>query len=74
MRADAVGYGQTKLVLGKHSGRHALRVRLSELGYTLTQEQLKDCFALFKDVADYKKEVDDEDLKEIMGKMMVSAG
>jgi len=74
MRADAVGYGQTKLVLGKHSGRHALRVRLNELGYTLTTEQLKDCFALFKDVADYKKEVDDDDLKEIMGKMMVSAG
>ena len=74
MRADAVGYGQTKLVLGKHSGRHALRVRLNELGYTLTPEQLKDCFALFKNVADYKKEVDDEDLKEIMGKMMVSAG
>jgi 2-isopropylmalate synthase len=74
MRADAVGYGQTKLVLGKHSGRHALRVRLSELGYTLTPEQLKDCFALFKDVADYKKEVDDEDLKEIMGRMTVSAG
>jgi 2-isopropylmalate synthase len=74
MRADAVGYGQTKLVLGKHSGRHALRVRLSELGYTLTPEQLKDCFVLFKDIADYKKEVDDEDLKEIMGRMTVSAG
>ncbi|HEX3246915.1 MAG TPA: 2-isopropylmalate synthase [Chloroflexota bacterium] len=74
MRADAVGYGQTKLVLGKHSGRHALSVRLSELGYTLSPEQLKDCFAMFKDVADYKKEVNDEDLKEIMARMTVSAG
>ncbi len=74
MRADAIGYGQTKLVLGKHSGRHALRVRLGELGYTLTPEQLKDCFAMFKDVADYKKEVDDDDLKGIMGRMTVSAG
>jgi 2-isopropylmalate synthase len=74
MRAEAIGYGQTKLVLGKHSGRHALRVRLDELGYTLTPEQLKDCFAMFKDVADYKKEVDDDDLKAIMGRMTVSAG
>ncbi|MFN0073679.1 MAG: 2-isopropylmalate synthase [Chloroflexota bacterium] len=74
MQAEAIGYGLTKLVLGKHSGRHALRVRLAELGYTLTPDQLKACFALFKDVADYKKEVDDDDLRAIMGKMTVNVG
>ena len=62
MSAAAVGAEGTRLVLGKHSGRHALRRRLEELGLLLTQEELNHAFAGFKLMADYKKEVTDEDL------------
>ncbi len=53
---------RTDLVLGKHSGRHALRDRVSEMGYTLTDEMLESVFNDFKALADKKKEVYDEDL------------
>ena len=62
MSAAAVGAEGTRLVLGKHSGRHALRRRLEELGLLLTQEELNHAFAGFKLMADYKKEVTNEDL------------
>jgi 2-isopropylmalate synthase len=62
MSAAAVGAEGTRLVLGKHSGRHALRNRLEELGLLLSQEELNYAFAGFKQLADYKKEVTDEDL------------
>jgi 2-isopropylmalate synthase len=66
MEAEATGYGQTRLILGKHSGRHALKVRLAQLGFDLSQDDLNAAFRRFKDVADYKKEVSDEDLRDIM--------
>jgi 2-isopropylmalate synthase len=66
MEAAMVGYGSTKLVLGKHSGRHALKVRLAQLGHTLTQEELNETFVRFKELADRKKEITDEDLEEIL--------
>ena len=66
MEAAAVGYGQTKLVLGKHSGRHALKVRLEQLGYRLSPEELNQTFVRFKALADYKKEVTDRDLEELV--------
>ncbi len=66
MRADQIGLAGSNLVLGKHSGRHALRVRLEELGYTLTPEELNRAFARFKEIADKKKEVSDRDLEAIM--------
>ncbi len=62
MSAAAIGAEGTRLVLGKHSGRHALRRRLEELGLLLTQDELNHAFAGFKSLADYKKEVTDEDL------------
>jgi 2-isopropylmalate synthase len=65
MSAAAIGAEGTRLVLGKHSGRHALRARLEELGLLLTQEELNHAFAGFKQLADYKKEVTDEDLVQI---------
>jgi 2-isopropylmalate synthase len=65
MSAAAVGGEGTRLVLGKHSGRHALRTRLEELGLLLTQEELNHAFAGFKTLADCKKEVTDEDLVRI---------
>src|SRR5205814_2677080 len=62
MRPEEVGVPKTDLVLGKHSGRHALRDRVHELGYRLTDAQLETLFEDFKALADKKKEVYDEDL------------
>ena len=66
MRADQIGLSASNLVLGKHSGRHALRVRLEELGYALNPDELNRAFARFKEIADKKKEVSDRDLEAIM--------
>lgn len=54
------------LVMGKHSGRHALRTRLADLGYTVSNEDMKDVFARFKALADTKKIVTDEDLQALV--------
>jgi 2-isopropylmalate synthase len=62
MRPEDVGVPRTDLVLGKHSGRHALRERLTEIGYSLSESQLETLFHDFKALADKKKEVYDEDL------------
>ncbi len=62
MRPEDVGVPKTDLVLGKHSGRHALRDRVGELGYHLNEDQLNILFDDFKTLADKKKEVYDEDL------------
>jgi 2-isopropylmalate synthase len=65
MRPEDVGIPQTELVLGKHSGRHALRQRISDLGYQLTDEQLNKVFDSFKALADRKKEVYDGDIEAL---------
>jgi 2-isopropylmalate synthase len=57
-----VGYGESRLVLGKHSGRHAFIKRLAELGFRLSPDQLERAFKRFKVLADRKKEVFDDDL------------
>ncbi|GGL52966.1 2-isopropylmalate synthase [Wenxinia marina] len=62
MRPEDVGLSATSLVMGKHSGRAALRSKLKELGFELADNQLNDVFVRFKDLADRKKEVYDEDL------------
>ncbi len=62
MRPETVGFSRSRLVLGKHSGRHAFRVRMEELGFTMEEEELKEAFARFKEVADLKKTVTDADL------------
>ena len=62
MRPEDVGLSGTSLPLGKHSGRAALRAKLTELGYDMADNQLKDMFVRFKDLADRKKEVFDDDL------------
>jgi 2-isopropylmalate synthase len=61
-----VGISKNSLVLGKHSGRHAFRDRVQQLGYTLTDEQLEPAFAKFKALADKKKEVFDEDIEALI--------
>jgi len=67
MDADTIGLSHSKLVLGKHSGRHAFRVRLEEMGYHLEDEELNKVFRRFKDLADKKKTVSDADLEALVG-------
>jgi len=66
MKPETIGLNKSTLVLGKHSGRHALRSRLKELGYDLSDEELKLVFKKFKELADKKKHVVDEDLEVIV--------
>ena len=73
MRPEDIGLAETNLVLGKHSGRAALRAKLEELGYPLSDNQLKDVFVRFKELADRKKEVFDEDLLALMSDSATSA-
>ncbi len=66
MKPETVGLNTNKLVLGKHSGRHALRSHLKEMGYDLSDDELKIVFRNFKDLADKKKQIVDEDLEAIV--------
>ena len=66
MLPEDVGLTQSKLVLGKHSGRHALRVRLRELGYEIAGDELMEVFKRFKELADVKKTVTDADLEALV--------
>jgi len=66
MDAREVGLVQNRLVLGKHSGRHAIKARLQALGYELTPEDLGRVFLRFKMLADHKKEVSDLDLEALV--------
>ncbi|MFQ5736986.1 MAG: 2-isopropylmalate synthase [Thermodesulfobacteriota bacterium] len=66
MRPESVGISRSTLVLGKHSGRHAFKKRLTELGYDIDAEQLDKAFERFKVLADKKKEVFDEDIEAIV--------
>jgi len=65
MRPEDVGLSRTELVLGKHSGRHALRDRIGELGYHLDETQLQNVFEKFKELADRKKEIYDADIEAL---------
>ena len=62
MRPEDVGIKESKLVMGKHSGRHALRKKYEELGFHLSDAELEKAYILLKKVADKKKDVFDEDL------------
>lgn len=67
MRAEDVGWAASRIVLGKHSGRNAFRSRLAELGIQFsTEEKLNGAFARFKDLADKKHEIFDEDLQALV--------
>jgi len=67
MRAEDVGWSANKLVLGKLSGRNAFRARLQELGVAIeSEERLNSAFARFKELADKKQEIFDEDLQALM--------
>jgi 2-isopropylmalate synthase len=67
MRAQDVGWSENRMVLGKHSGRNAFRARLEELGIDFeSQEDLNAAFARFKELADKKHEIFDEDLQALV--------
>jgi 2-isopropylmalate synthase len=66
MNPEMIGLSQSSLVMGKHSGRHALRVRLSELGHELSNEELDRAFERFKELADKKKVITDADLEALV--------
>jgi 2-isopropylmalate synthase len=67
MRAEDVGWSANKMVLGKHSGRNAFRTRLQELGVVLASEEaVNAAFARFKELADKKHEIFDEDLHALV--------
>ena len=66
MSAATVGWNGTGLVLGKHSGRHALRAKTESLGYALTDDELSTLFTRFKELADRKKLLDERDIHALM--------
>jgi len=66
MTPESVGIQMHKLVLGKHSGRHAFKNKLEEMGYSLSDEEINKAFARFKRLADQKKEVFEEDIEAIV--------
>ena len=73
MRAEDVGWGANKMVMGKHSGRAAFRARLQELGIVLEgEEALNAAFARFKDLADKKHDIFDEDLQALVNEEVVA--
>lgn len=67
MSPDTIGIPQNKMVLGKHSGKHAFEDRLITLGYNLTPEEIASAFAKFKELADKKKTVSDKDIEALVG-------
>ncbi|NOY98334.1 MAG: 2-isopropylmalate synthase [Chloroflexi bacterium] len=73
MRPETVGLNRSRLVLGKHSGRHALKVRLAELGYDLGKDDLAYTFQRFKELADKKKTITDADLEALIEDQMYQA-
>ena len=73
MTPESVGLTKSKLVLGKHSGRHAFKQKLSELGYDLGDNAIQDAFKRFKDLADVKKDVFDEDIVALVDDQVVRA-
>jgi len=70
MDARSIGLPSSALVLGKHSGRHALKTRLGELGYSLNEEDLDRAFSAFKELADKKKVITDRDLESLVAEEM----
>ncbi|WP_020617650.1 2-isopropylmalate synthase [Paenibacillus daejeonensis] len=68
---DTIGLKESKLVLGKHSGRHAFREKLLDMGYDLSDEAVNTAFAKFKDLADKKKNVSDEDIRAMLEEKLI---
>jgi len=71
---EAVGVPAHKLVLGKHSGRNALRARLAELGVVISEDELRECYRRVMALADVKKEITDEDIRRVAGRLSADVG
>ncbi|HUH08066.1 MAG TPA: 2-isopropylmalate synthase [Egibacteraceae bacterium] len=74
MRSEDVGVAGSTIVLGKHSGRHAFAERLADLGYQLSEQDMARAFARFKELADRKVEMGDEDLAAIVADEVYAGG
>jgi 2-isopropylmalate synthase len=74
MRPETVGATTARIVLGKHSGRHAFAVRLRELGYLLEGKELDDAFARFKELGDKKRTISDADLESLVASELSPTG
>lgn len=66
MKPETIGLHTNKMVMGKHSGKHALLSHIKSMGYDLSDEELKTVFKKFKDLADKKKTIVDEDLEALV--------
>jgi len=66
MSPESIGLKQNRMVLGKLSGRHAFEEKLREMGYNLTEDQIKITFQKFKELADRKKEISDSDIEALV--------
>ena len=73
MTPESVGVTTSKLVMGKHSGRHAFKEKLKDLGYSLGDNAVQDAFRRFKDLADKKKDIFDEDIVALVDDEVVRA-
>lgn len=71
MTPESIGLTQNNLVLGKHSGKHAFRSKIKNLGYDLTEQEIDRMFAKFKELADKKKSVYDRDIEALISKESV---
>jgi 2-isopropylmalate synthase len=74
MTPETIGLKESSLVMGKHSGRHAFKEKLKDLGYELADEAFQDAFKRFKDLADHKKQVFDEDIEALVDDQVALAG
>jgi 2-isopropylmalate synthase len=74
MTPESVGQGATNLVMGKHSGRHAFKDKLKTLGYELGDNALNEAFVRFKELADRKKHVYDDDIVALVGDALAHEG
>jgi 2-isopropylmalate synthase len=72
MTPETVGVPKSKLILGKHSGRHAFRARLEKMGYDLSKDECDEAFRHFKDLADRKKTITDADLQALVTEEIAS--
>jgi 2-isopropylmalate synthase len=74
MTPESVGLKKSELVMGKHSGRHAFKDKLKQLGYELDEQQVEDAFNRFKVLADKKKQVFDDDIMALVDDEILRVG
>ncbi len=73
MTPESIGLKKSSFIIGKHSGSHAFKKRVEELGFNLTEDELKKTFQRFKDLADKKKDVFDEDIEALIAEEVLRA-